>query len=353
MDTPGANTLPNPPATSTTSQTRPNFNRRIARAFAEDQSVNSAPRTRRFRREPEPAGRSQQRSSFAFDSTSTVKPSSTPASGAQNSRGPRLPDRVLEASESTLESNASRSASTTTTTVLQPRPARNQPQRNRRRAQFNGSLTTEYSADTPPAAVSSSKQSERYNNAAAAGQKGHLTSTLTHALSTPPYPDCPICFSSIYPAQPTWSCSPSIPLVTSVDDPDGDRPTEKDQLNSYCWTTFHIKCIRSWAAKSVRDISEAWRARGEERCGEWRCPSCQGKREIVPTGYRWDRHFSIFFLFSISTLVSVDVSVALCQNPNSPGWRHRIHALISVPVVAPAATRVLWLVTRDLARRAR
>ncbi|ETW78509.1 hypothetical protein HETIRDRAFT_103921 [Heterobasidion irregulare TC 32-1] len=31
----------------------------------------------------------------------------------------------------------------------------------------------------------------------------------------------------------------------------------------YCWTTFHLKCVRLWAAKSVKDIKEAWCRRSE------------------------------------------------------------------------------------------
>ncbi|KIL58249.1 hypothetical protein M378DRAFT_27649 [Amanita muscaria Koide BX008] len=104
-----------------------------------------------------------------------------------------------------------------------------------------------------------------------------LTSTLIKSLSTRPYPDCSICFSPIHPAQPTWSCSPAIPQVTS--DGDATRP-------QYCWNTFHLKCIRSWAEKSVKELEEAWRNRGEmDKRGEWRCPGCQARREIVPTGY--------------------------------------------------------------------
>ncbi|KAJ7484752.1 hypothetical protein FB451DRAFT_91960 [Mycena latifolia] len=99
-----------------------------------------------------------------------------------------------------------------------------------------------------------------------------LTSILTAALGTPPYPDCPICFSAVHPAQPTWSCSPSIPVL---------------ETQQYCWTTFHLKCIRSWAAKSVKEVADAWAARGEpQRGGEWRCPGCQARRVVVPMSYR-------------------------------------------------------------------
>ena len=53
-----------------------------------------------------------------------------------------------------------------------------------------------------------------------------------------------------------------------------------------CWTTFHLKCVRSWAAKSVKDVEEALRGRGEiGRKGDWRCPGCQLKRESVPHCY--------------------------------------------------------------------
>lgn len=36
----------------------------------------------------------------------------------------------------------------------------------------------------------------------------NLTNRLIDSLKTPPYADCPICFNSIHPAQPIWSCTP-------------------------------------------------------------------------------------------------------------------------------------------------
>lgn len=79
-----------------------------------------------------------------------------------------------------------------------------------------------------------------------------------------------ICFNPILPGQPSWSCSPK---------------EEKDA--QLCWNTFHLKCIKPWAEKSVKDTEDAWKARGEERKGEWRCPGCQSKRELVPRKYWW------------------------------------------------------------------
>jgi hypothetical protein len=61
-----------------------------------------------------------------------------------------------------------------------------------------------------------------------------LTSRLVHSFTHKADAlDCPICFNSIHPAQPIWSCSLS------------------ETIDTCCWTTFHLKCIRSWAQKSV------------------------------------------------------------------------------------------------------
>jgi transcriptional repressor NF-X1 len=112
----------------------------------------------------------------------------------------------------------------------------------------------------------SGPHSQRKRNKAPTGDD--LTSILTFSLSNPPFPECMICFNPVRPEQPTWSCSPS----------------EEKEAQS-CWNTFHLKCIQSWAGKSVKDMEEAWRARGEEKKGEWRCPGCQSRREIVPQRY--------------------------------------------------------------------
>jgi transcriptional repressor NF-X1 len=61
-----------------------------------------------------------------------------------------------------------------------------------------------------------------------------LTSRLIHLFTHKDDAlDCPICFNSIHPAQPIWSCSPS------------------PEVDTCCWGTFHLKCIRSWAIKSA------------------------------------------------------------------------------------------------------
>ncbi len=160
----------------------------------------------------------------------------------------------------------------------------------RRGAKFNSELTTDYKRPTTKSA--GVDPAEKYRNPAP--KKDDLTSTLIFDLSTPPYPDCLICFAAIHPAQPTWSCSPLIPISSATDDETTKDETRlRPETSRCCWTTFHLKCIRSWASKSVKDIVEAWRVRGENRPGEWRCPGCQSKRQVVPASY-WYASLSIY-----------------------------------------------------------
>jgi transcriptional repressor NF-X1 len=279
------------PTESNINRSRRNNPRRPNRGpSAQDRPVNPAPRPQKNRRPRDATGNlsvSQQQRATSVDS---------PAGGGRRQRSPKT-------KESTTPSNIDHSTPTTSATAgsdageqLRLQAARNYPHKNSRRGQFNGRLTEfEPSTNANESPNALSKPSNRYQ---AAGQKDDLTSTLTHALRTPPYPDCPICFSSIHPAQPTWSCSPSIPIstLTANSGDDSDVPAGREKPSSYCWTTFHVKCIRSWAAKSVKDVSDAWRARGEDRGGDWRCPGCQTKREVVPTGYWWVHFCSSFSL---------------------------------------------------------
>ncbi|KIO25872.1 hypothetical protein M407DRAFT_75162, partial [Tulasnella calospora MUT 4182] len=111
-----------------------------------------------------------------------------------------------------------------------------------------------------------------------------LTASFSRSASAEDAPDCPICFNSISPGAPTWSCTPADAKhqAYSVD----HIHVEHGGTNC-CWTTFHLKCIKAWATKSVTETRDAYVARGlTERSGEWRCPGCQTKRAIVPADYR-------------------------------------------------------------------
>jgi transcriptional repressor NF-X1 len=104
------------------------------------------------------------------------------------------------------------------------------------RRRFAGNLTTAGSANPSASSPQTSHVKQaRTAERAPEPEANDLTSHLTHLLKTPPYPDCPICYSAVHPMQPTWSCSS-----------DG---LDSDGMDC-CWTTFHMKCIRAWASKS-------------------------------------------------------------------------------------------------------
>ncbi|EIW85230.1 hypothetical protein CONPUDRAFT_135045 [Coniophora puteana RWD-64-598 SS2] len=159
-------------------------------------------------------------------------------------------------------------------------PTQDKKPHGRRAAKFKGSLTT--ATDDAPDASTHKKPAGKTHPPRRAAEPDTLAGRLAHALQTPPYADCPICFNSIHPAAPTWSCAP--PTLGRADQTD-EKP-DTDSKDDCCWTTFHLKCIKSWASKSVKDLEAAWRARGEERPGEWRCPGCQARRMQVPSEYK-------------------------------------------------------------------
>ncbi|KAF8909061.1 hypothetical protein CPB85DRAFT_1308246 [Mucidula mucida] len=185
------------------------------------------PRVRTNRHKPRPAA-----DGAADGAPSSSNPSSN-GNGGQANRRPK--PKPLRPTEGAADSSA------------QPQP------KTSRRPRFNGGLTGPSEGGS-----SHSHRKEKYKLPDASADD--LTSTLIRSLSVAPYADCPICFSSIHPAQPTWSCSPTMPVI--------------DEDPQYCWTTFHLKCIRSWSEKSYKEIKEAWRAR------------CQGKRNVLVGGYR-------------------------------------------------------------------
>lgn len=148
------------------------------------------------------------------------------------------------------------------------------PQNSRRR-QF-GSKLTESNAVSP-----SSKKPVTVTTPAAQEMDltARLTASFSRSASAEDAPDCSICLNPIAPGAPTWSCTPQ----TSELDP----AHAEHGSSSCCWSSFHLKCIKAWAAKSVKATGDAFVARGVlDRGGEWRCPGCQTRRNIVPAEYR-------------------------------------------------------------------
>lgn len=205
--------------------------------------------------------------------------------GSHRSRRPYNRGKQTGAADSRPPSGTSTPASRSATLEGEPpagTPAR--PKRPRRGRNFNGQLTE---GDTRPETPQSEKVSTGQKYKSPAQKADDLTSRLIAELSTSPYPDCLICFAPITPMQPTWSCSPSNPSTVAIEDDseDPEKPRRTDTSAQCCWMTFHLKCIRQWAQKNVKDVVEAWRARGEERQGDWRCPGCQSKRTAIPSSY--------------------------------------------------------------------
>jgi len=228
-------------------------------------------------------------------------PNPLPLSRAKNPRN-RRPPKDTQSQDFVVPNNADNNGASSSTGKPSTRPQNN---RQPRRAKFGANLSNDHESNSPV----SSQSNSGYGRIHSAFTGDDLVSTLSRGLSTPPFTDCPICFSGIHPAQPTWSCSPSIPVVL----PEGSSFAEAQ----YCWTTFHLKCIRSWSEKSYNDVKAAWRARGEpERDGEWRCPvrlldcilsksmltsicqGCQGKRHTLIGGYRQALLFCNYRRFS-------------------------------------------------------
>ena len=157
--------------------------------------------------------------------------------------------------------------------AAEPPSLKQEPPRQKRRGKFDGRLTT---GDAEPHREEHriNPDRERYW---VDYRSDDLVTRLIRDLRTSPYLDCAICFNPIRPQQPTWSCSPSAPIAS----------TEGSQQAQYCWATLHLKCVRSWASKSIADVRRAYEARGEDKPGEWSCIGCRAKRMVEPSSYRY------------------------------------------------------------------
>ena len=162
-----------------------------------------------------------------------------------------------------------------------PSPLGRGAPRQKRQGKFDRKLTTEHAEPL--------REERRAKPGHRAHQVGYvaddLTSRLIHDLRTSPYLDCTICYNSIRPHQPIWSCSPGFPIA----------PTEGTQQTQYCWVTLHLKCVRSWASKSIADTRKAYEARGEDKPGEWSCIGCRARRTVEPSSYRYVRRLLVLF----------------------------------------------------------
>ncbi|KAL1943906.1 hypothetical protein VTO73DRAFT_3724 [Trametes versicolor] len=146
-------------------------------------------------------------------STAGGPDSGSNAKGARRPRRPRAPAGATDGhsannAEAGIEAGRPPSAADGQST-------RNKRSRRNHGRNFQGELTEGAGEGTRQ----DTRSLEKYRSNAPV--KDDLTSRLTYDLSTPPYPDCLICFAPITPAQATWSCSPSHPTMVGSDDEHG------------------------------------------------------------------------------------------------------------------------------------
>ena len=187
---------------------------------------------------------------------------------ASDSKPPRRGNKPAPGQKSDVDSEPIRDSPNANSSSLKQGRSRQ-----RRQGNFDGKLTTgDSEARQEGRRVNPNREKYRVDHAA-----DDLTSTLIHDLRTPPFLDCTICFNPIRPHEPTWSCSPTTPV----------EPTEDSQQAQCCWVTLHLKCVRSWASKSIADVRQAYKARGEDKPGQWPCPGCRAKRTTEPSSYKY------------------------------------------------------------------
>ncbi|KAG8996655.1 FKBP12-associated protein [Tulasnella sp. JGI-2019a] len=222
----------------------------------------SNPRPNRSRRPPKPAA-----AVGGNQPHQDVSPSPNSAQGPpvernnNNSRGrrpPRAPKQ--QRNDQTTDTTGQAGPALNAATAAGPGPSS-------RRRQFGSKLTTiDHQADEASAVPASQgahaphykPPHSRHSKAAVPHvykEHADLTSKLVASFArnvsnTDDAPDCPICFNSISPGAPTWSCSPS---------PDDNLHMEAGAVT--CWTPFHLKCIKEWASKSAKETGDAFIAR--------------------------------------------------------------------------------------------
>ena len=218
-----------------------NLNRSTQQGPQLNANPNKKPRVRTRRNRPKPQNQlpdGDNDNGVNQSSTSQPRPphrrnpATVSTSGVENDTTHRQRPLPSQSRRRNPPDATTNSATTDLNATTQNRPST-------RRSRFGAGLTQ------PEPTESTSSHASRKNKGRAlpSSQEGDdLISILTRKLTSAPYHDCPICFSSIRPDQAIWSCSPSSPLIQNGQ----TKPSQ------YCWTSFHVKCIHSWADKRER-----------------------------------------------------------------------------------------------------
>lgn len=156
------------------------------------------------------------------------EPSAAPSEGATSTRPPRRRRNHNNAGSVEVVAEQAAQLTLVESSSTAPPPA---TRTNRSRKQFGSQLTSAHAESSVPRTA---RRPPANQTAPVDLDALDLTSRLIYQFTHKDDAlDCPICFNSIHPAQPIWSCSLS------------------NEADTCCWGTFHLKCIRSWAAKSM------------------------------------------------------------------------------------------------------
>ena len=82
----------------------------------------------------------------------------------------------------------------------------------------------------------------------------------------------------------------------------------------------------SWASNSVKDIADAWRARGEELNGDWRCQAVNLEEKRYQQAIGTFKF--IFHVFHKSNQIVRGVSATRCQSLSLVNPLRPIHAVV-------------------------
>lgn len=277
-----------PLATATTAATAPDTQRPASSSQTAPASTSSAPaidpnalnenKKKRGRHKPRNRQGANQTDGGEFDDASAPYPHGNDRQqsqdhAAQSRRGPRrrrpAPASVANQPQGS-DANGDAAIQSGRSTPHAPRTAGNggrasqnegtaepggpapraPPRGGGRRRNINAKLTEE-GADNRQAQDKSDAKPAAAARRAREPKADNLTNRLIDSLRTPPYADCPICFNSIHPAQPIWSCTPDSHRGPVF----GKCLTTFESLSRYSYLQFLYKIPTTTTTPAMRNAA--------------------------------------------------------------------------------------------------
>ncbi|KAG8942703.1 FKBP12-associated protein [Tulasnella sp. 424] len=210
------------------------------------------------------------------DSEQPTEGSSRGNRGGRQPKPPKQRRQQQESSQPNTGNPTPNGSPTASNSALPAVPLPNAPgQHTSRRQRFGAKLTT---SETPPAPKVKPSATPITHDM---DLTSRLTASFSRSASAEDAPDCPICFNSISPGAPTWSCTPAEWKSQAYS---ADPVHIESGGANCCWTTFHLKCIKAWASKSVTETRDAGDVLGAKPNGQ----SCQSI--IAAFAAEWSIH---------------------------------------------------------------